>query len=24
VVEPETWALYIDDVGDIQVERSSN
>ena len=24
VVEPETWVLYIDDVGDIQVERSSN
>lgn len=24
VVEPETWVVYIDDVGDIQVERSSN
>lgn len=24
VVEPETWALYIDEFGDMQVERSSN
>ncbi|MEM5494236.1 hypothetical protein [Hoeflea sp. AS16] len=24
VVEPETWALYIDEFGDIVVERSSN
>ncbi|MEP3437927.1 MAG: hypothetical protein ABJN75_14280 [Hoeflea sp.] len=24
VVEPDTWALYIDEFGDIQVERSSN
>ncbi|MGJ8570315.1 MAG: hypothetical protein ACSHXI_06415 [Hoeflea sp.] len=24
IVEPETWALYIDELGDIQVERSSN
>lgn len=24
IVEPETWVVYIDDVGDMQVERSSN
>ena len=24
VIEPETWAFYIDEFGDIQVERSSN
>lgn len=24
VVEPETWALYVDQFGDIQVEQSSN
>ncbi len=24
VAEPETWALYIDEFGDIQVDRSSN
>ena len=24
VAEPETWALYIDEFGEIQVERSSN
>lgn len=24
IAEPETWALYIDEFGDIQVERSSN
>ncbi|MDZ7601758.1 MAG: hypothetical protein U1A06_10335 [Hoeflea sp.] len=24
VAEPETWALYIDEFGDMQVERSSN
>ena len=24
VAEPETWALYVDEFGEIQVERSSN
>lgn len=24
IVEPETWSLYIDEFGDMQVERSSN